>query len=491
MSTRFPLNVLVVDENTSERSLVRHLAEGLGWTVDEAASVREMTAWLGARPPANLGCVVVAYPLSDGDGFDALAASRAMRADFPLVLLVEDNDADVMLRLLKSGAAGYLEKTALSESRLGQVIRRAMRSRGANTFGEHALLVTAFQQLSAAVLVTDRFGNVLLHNARWLDLLGQTLGTLDNVADMLERAPSTTAATQGPSALTQMLQSIVDNQLQPAEFCLSLDNEQTVEVRLTQSPILDETGQLVGSVAILEDMPTRQQPRVIQRVCHDLRNPLSAIIINANILSRDASVLNEQRVKLATRILSSATRMNGMIENMFDYAMAAQGKELPMRPQDADLNAVVTETLAGLRSEFPGRSLVFDASGDLRGRWDPTRLRQMLHSLVALALKRGTTRASLHIECAELADPPSVDIRLDVMHDSLNVDLTVLPQEPASAEPSFDPGLFLAERIVEAHQGTLEVVAENRETTRFVIRLPKPAISVDEHAPVPVSEQQA
>jgi signal transduction histidine kinase len=347
MKSSIALNILVVDQDPLDRSLVRHLAESFEWTVSEATSVREMTAWLHSRPANDLACVLVAYPLPDGDAFDALAASKAIRADFPVVLLAEKKDADVVLRILDSGAAAYVEKTALSESRLGQAVRRAMHSKGEDAFG------------------------------------------------------------------------------------------------------------------------------VIQKACHDLRNPLSAMMINANILSRDGVLPNERRMKLATRILSSAARMNRMLADLFDYSAAAQGKELSLRTREADLNLIASETLAEVRAEYPVRAVVLETNGDLRGRWDPSRIGQMLHNMVAIALNRGAPRASLLIncnECNEPPSPPSVEIRIAIKHD-LNVDLTHL--KGTAPADGLEPSLDVAKRIVEAHHGTFEVPSSDGDSTTFLVRLPK------------------
>jgi len=487
MSSSIALNILVVDQDALERSLIRHLAESLRWMVSEVTSVREMTAWIRTRPTSELGCVLVAYPLPDGDAFDALAASKAIRADFPVVLLAEEKDADVVLRILNAGAAAYVEKTALSESHLGQAIRRAMRSKGANAFGEHALLTAAFQQLPAALLITDRLGNVIVRNAQWINLLGQTLGSLDNVADMLERARSTLP--QAASDRADLLQALVENRLEPLDFTLRLDNHETVRVGLCRSPILDDAGQWIGSMALLEDLSHQQQPRVMQKACHDLRNPLSAMMINANILSREAAMPDERRVKLATRILSSATRMNRMLTDWFDYSVAAQGEELSIQPRDADLSLIASETVAELRAEIPGRVLDFEANGDLRGSWDPGRIGQMLRNLVVIALKRGSPRASLLITCSERTSPPSVEISVGIKHDPLDKDLT-MPVQATAPVDTFEPGLYVAKRIAETHLGILDSLPSGDDAKTFVVRLPKPpgpALKPAPATPLPLS----
>jgi hypothetical protein len=53
MSSTIALNIIVVDQSELEGSLVRHLAESLGWTVSKPTSVQEMSAWLRHRGPSG------------------------------------------------------------------------------------------------------------------------------------------------------------------------------------------------------------------------------------------------------------------------------------------------------------------------------------------------------------------------------------------------------------------------------------------------------
>jgi K+-sensing histidine kinase KdpD len=221
--------------------------------------------------------------------------------------------------------------------------------------------------------------------------------------------------------------------------------------------------------------------RVMQSACHDLRNPLSAILINANILARSESLLDERRVKTANRIISSVNRMNRIIEDLADYTLATLGKAVSIQPSDTDLAAIVTDVLAETRAAFLGRNIEWQQSGDLRGHWDPGRLRQVLHNLLTNALKSAPPGAGFVVTCKELPASSSVEIRLDTQGQSQGQSvvgqqlLRALESQPTAGSEMFEPGLYIARRIVEAHQGSLVTASSLAETTRFTIRLPKRA----------------
>jgi signal transduction histidine kinase len=223
-----------------------------------------------------------------------------------------------------------------------------------------------------------------------------------------------------------------------------------------------------------------EQPlRVMQAVCHDLRNPLSAVMINANLLLREGSMSDERRAKTANRILASSHRMNRMLEDLSDYALAAEGKAIPLRPSDADLLAIATDVVAQTRAVYPGHALVLEPRGELRGYWDPARLRQALLNLLGSALKRGRPGSTAVLGCSELGSPAEVEIRLE-HRVPLGLEAPTFPipegterlPRSTGGMDGADAGLYVARRIVEAHQGSFTATA-SVDGPAFLIRLPK------------------
>jgi signal transduction histidine kinase len=215
--------------------------------------------------------------------------------------------------------------------------------------------------------------------------------------------------------------------------------------------------------------------RVMQSTCHDLRNPLSAVMINANILLREETLSDERRAKIATRILSSAQRMNRMLDDFADYALAAQGKAIPVRPSDTDLGTIAAETVREVLAAHPGRNLVLQQRGDLRGHWDPGRLRQVMHSLLGSALKRGQPGAVVVVDCCEIVTPAQVEIDLGYRLEpgSAPPPMLALDWQPPPVADGEEARLFVASRIADAHQGSFTMSAEDAIGPRFLIRLPK------------------
>ena len=88
---------------------------------------------------------------------------------------------------------------------------------------------------------------------------------------------------------------------------------------------------------------------------HDLRNPLSGIMMMAESIQRRAT--DEAAKRNAERILSSGKWMSRLISDMLDVARARLGGGIVLSRQRADLNVVVQQALQDLSAAFPDRQV--------------------------------------------------------------------------------------------------------------------------------------
>lgn len=210
---------------------------------------------------------------------------------------------------------------------------------------------------------------------------------------------------------------------------------------------------------------------------HDLRTPLGAITMAAELIVRTAD--DARALKPAGRILRSANRMTRMIEQLLDFARVRQGRGIRLQVSPAELDDLVHQVVAELGDANPHARLAVSSSGDLAGHWDSDRLYQVVTNLVGNAIQHGTAGSPISVS-VDGTRAASVHLRVE------NVGAI-----PAEAMPTlFDPferadtsktrdkglglGLFIAREIVRAHGGDIDVRSENG-TTRFDVTLPREA----------------
>ena len=206
---------------------------------------------------------------------------------------------------------------------------------------------------------------------------------------------------------------------------------------------------------------------------HDLRNPLSAILINAEILRRLG--LQERTAEPLERIVGSAARMARMISDLLDFTRFRQGS-LWIDRQAVDARQITSRVLDELSAIHPG---VIDADlAPAAVPVDADRFAQVVSNLVGNAIRHGDGRA-VRVRLAQESDALLLEV-----HNTGNP----IPLE--ARERIFDPfhqssgrgvreslglGLFIVRQIVAAHDGRVWVESDAERGTTFRVRIPPPA----------------
>ncbi|NOK37217.1 PAS domain-containing protein [Corallococcus exercitus] len=226
-------------------------------------------------------------------------------------------------------------------------------------------------------------------------------------------------------------------------------------------------------------------------VSHDLRNPLSAIILGTtSLLRRDD--LNERATKAVLRIQAAAERAVRMIRDLLDFTQARLGGGLPVHCQDLELGALVRQVVEEVQMTVPERVLQTSLPATaLRGCWDPDRVTQVLTNLLGNALKYSPENTPVAVS---LREAPG-GVLLEVHNAGAPIAPDVLPrifQPMQRGAPGMDPatrsvglGLYIVRTIVQAHGGTIDVTSTHEAGTTFTVRLPhgdaKPASGARSH----------
>jgi hypothetical protein len=123
---------------------------------------------------------------------------------------------------------------------------------------------------------------------------------------------------------------------------------------------------------------------------HDLRGPLNAILLTSQIISRlsDGTPASEP----TARLIRSGERMRELLDDLLDYNRTSLDLGLPVSLKPCDLAAVCLEEIQLQRAALPDCRIEFAVIGSAQGRWDASRMKQVVSNLVTNAARYGDPR---------------------------------------------------------------------------------------------------
>ena len=212
---------------------------------------------------------------------------------------------------------------------------------------------------------------------------------------------------------------------------------------------------------------------------HDLRSPLNAVGMASQFML-DSSELVEPNLTLVTRILRSTRRMNRMVGDLLDFTRSRLGSGVPILRGPMDLGKEVGSAVDEVAGAHPDTTIEIETSGDLEGNWDCARIGQVMANLLSNAVQHGSEKTPIHV--AVEGRPDDVVIRVHNRGPAIpEADLPGIfspfkrlrSGEPASPSGNLGLGVYIVERVVTAHGGSVDVTSTEEEGTTFVVRLPR------------------
>lgn len=229
-----------------------------------------------------------------------------------------------------------------------------------------------------------------------------------------------------------------------------------------------------------EQEAVRLRDELVAVVSHDLRSPMSIIIMQCGMMQRwagsDAAVENRHIHRALSTIEKATTRMNSLLEDLLDTAKIESGR-YQMACVPLNVTSLLEEACSLLVTLTSEKDIELNctATPDLVIKADPERIFQVLSNLVGNAIKftpRGG-KISIHATGSEK------DVVFTVRDSGVGISAEDLPHifqrywSVRKGNPKGNGlGLYISEGIISAHGGQLSVESLPGEGSAFTFNLP-------------------
>jgi len=220
----------------------------------------------------------------------------------------------------------------------------------------------------------------------------------------------------------------------------------------------------------------RQREDILNFVAHELRNPLTNIILNIDWLD---GLVKEQELddlgEFIDRTKRNAERLKKLVNELNKSTKLISGN-YDLQREEFELDELIEECIHGMTQAHPGYSIVRKGIGEIRPSADRDKVMQVLTNYLSNAIKYSA--GSTYIEVVVSVREGCVVVA--VVDRGKGIPAGELPYifnrfyraEKTRSLEGLGVGLFLSRQIVEAHNGRTWVESVEGKGSTFYFSLP-------------------
>lgn len=222
---------------------------------------------------------------------------------------------------------------------------------------------------------------------------------------------------------------------------------------------------------------------MIAYLAHDLKTPLCSVIGYLSLLRDEEQMTEDSRQKSLDIALEKATRLEDLIDELFDIAKFNCSK-VELSYQEINLTTLLQQVISEFQPMLRryGLKCELDTPADVKISCDGSRLQRVFDNLLRNALSYSTPETCIHVEVRPETD--KVRVRVTNAGSTIPPELLEkifeqfyrLDASRGSASGGSGLGLAIAREIMELHRGSITAESVCGYTT-FTVCIPvhKPA----------------
>ena len=359
------------------------------------------------------------------------------------------------------------------------------------TIAERDVLQQILDVLPEGVIIYDASAHVtsVNHIAEALlgiNVLGRKLADFDLTARRLDGTPvpwnDVASVLAGPSsASSQGVQLVVRNVATGAD----------IPILISSVALQDVDGTITGGVSVFQDISAirnleEQRDRMLTKVTHDLRNPLTSITGMSQILQLRVGQVDEpvrDRFEHCLKIIETASqRMAAQISELLDYTQVQTGRPVGLDLESTDVVALVRQMLDEHQHATERHTLELHAAEEVMVVMvDARRLERAIANLLVNAIKYSPQGGLIVVSVGREAGRDGHWLSITVADSGLGIPKNDLPHmfeqyyrasNVATTIPGTGIGLANVRHMIDRHGGTVSIDSTEGAGTTVTVRLP-------------------
>lgn len=475
----FPNRVLMIEDNPDDVIITKRVigSSSKECEIEVASSGKEgmekLEKW-------NFDCLLLDHRLPDTNALEFLKKVRQSHPHLPVIILTGLHDERLLTGALKLGAINFLTKDRIDG--LCDVILEAVISGRKSSFLDKQEYVYAklIESMGEGLFALDMQEVIVFVNPRITEMLkyleSELLG--QSVFSIIKRNEI--------KRWTEEYQEVRQGKRKAFEIDLIGKTKEEIPALINLTPLFDDKSGFNGSLGLVADlselkrmeMRLRENERltimsqIAGEAVHEIRNPLSVIRTGLYLLK---SVLpDDEKTKRRLQQMDEAvTRTTSYLEDLLSLSRSPI-----FNVKMIDIKAIIEQSLEELPPYLLSNIMLINKElpEGLFVEADPDRLKQVFVNIIKNSCEIMKTEGRLEISASrdETEEGDFVFIGFADVGYGIPVENLERIFDPFFTTKSKGTGLGLAicKRIVEAHQGKIEVESSLGSGAKFTIKLP-------------------
>ena len=217
--------------------------------------------------------------------------------------------------------------------------------------------------------------------------------------------------------------------------------------------------------------------KFVSALSHDLRTPLAAVKLSAQILQLK-NTTPDIIEKCLHRIMNNVDRADRMIRDLLDANRLKANEGLPVFIEEHQLDELLGHTVKDLEDLHGKRFVVQNPAGTISVFWDNMAIQRLIENLASNAIKYGSEDTPitiaikrdgdyLEVGVHNLGNPISIEDQKLLFHQYQRTEFA-----KASKQKGWGIGLSLVQGLALSHHGSVSLESSPAHGTTFTARLP-------------------
>lgn len=421
----------------------------------------------------GFSCCLLDYRLPDINALELLNKIREI-SRIPVIILTGMRDERLIAGASKLGVVNFLIKDEIDPEILSSSVKEAILSQKKDEFlgKTEKVYENLVEGMNEGLFCLDIQENIVFTNKKIEKLLGfkDTFLLGKNIFEIMDK--------ENYEIFKKMYSRSLSSSF---ELSLIRQDGSNIPVSISNTPLFDKNRVFNGCLCVVTDLSRIKEmekklveterlaaaSQIAQEAAHDIRNPLSTITAGIYLLKKSIKA-EEKQEKIIGQIEDACQRISLYIDDLLNFArpFCVNLRKIEIAPVIMEfLESLSFEQLKGIRIKKELSLKPLNVLGD------PTRLKQALFNLVRNASDSMPDGGIITIKTQEKMGNILISISdtgYGIEEENLN---KIFSPFFTTKGKGVGLGLSIVKRIIDAHNGKIDVESRKGEGTIFNIVL--------------------